>query len=55
MAAENYQRALDIVNGDEFFLEVRNLLMMLIIPKKIHLKDKDQAAFVHATFARVNI
>ena len=50
-----FKQIIEYVDTSEFFLEVRNLLMMIIIPKKIHKMDADQNAFVRATFARVTI
>ena len=51
----SFKQTIEYVDTSEFFLEVRNLLMMIIIPKKIHKEDADQNAFVRATFARVTI
>ena len=36
------------------FLELRCLMMMLVVPKRIHKKDHHQAAFLSATISRVS-
>ena len=40
--------------SSDSFLEMRNLLMMLVIPKRIHKKDAEQAAYLRAAIVRVS-
>ena len=39
--------------SSEMFLEIRNLLMMTIIPKKMTKKDNLQSAYLKAAISRV--
>ena len=39
--------------SSDSFVEMRNLLMMLVIPKRIHKKDNEQAAYLRAAIVRV--
>ena len=39
--------------SSEMFLEIRNLLMLTIIPKKMDKKDHRQSAYLKAAVARV--
>ena len=41
--------------SSEMFLEIRNLLMMTIIPKKMNQKDNLQSAYLKAAISRVKI
>ena len=41
--------------SSEMFLEIRNLLMMTIIPKKMDKKDHRQGAYLKAAVSRVKI
>ena len=41
--------------SSEMFLEIRNLLMMTIIPKKMNKKDNLQSAYLKAAISRVKI
>ena len=40
--------------SSDSFVEMRNLLMMLVIPKRIHKKDSEQAAYLRAAIIRVS-
>ena len=40
--------------SSDTFVEMRNLLMMLVIPKRIHKKDNEQAAYLRAAIVRVS-
>ena len=50
----NYQSELTELESSSTFLEIRNLMLMIIIPKKIHIKDSEQSAYVRAAFVRVS-
>ena len=41
--------------SSEMFLEIRNLLMMTIIPKKMAKKDNLQTAYLKAAISRVKL
>ena len=41
--------------SSEMFLEIRNLLMLTIIPKKMDKKDYRQSAYLKAAVSRVKI
>ena len=41
--------------SSEMFLEIRNLLMMTIIPKKMDKKDNRQSAYLKAAVSRVKV
>ena len=51
----DYNRELEQTSSSKFFLEMRNILMMTIIPKRLDKKDSDQAAYVKAAIVRVKI
>ena len=40
--------------SSDTFLEMRNLLMMLVIPKRVDKKDAEQAAYLRAAIVRVS-
>jgi len=46
---------LALTEKSEMFLEIRNLLMMTIIPKKMDIKDNRQSAYLKAAVSRVKI
>ena len=39
----------------EMFLEIRNLMLMSIIPKKLNAAENEQTAYLRAAIVRVNI
>ena len=49
-----YSTELTDLKSSSTFLEIRNLMLMIIIPKRIHIKDSEQSAYVRAAFARVS-
>ena len=46
---------LALTESSGMFLEIRNLLMMTIIPKKMTKKDNLQSAYLKAAISRVKI
>ena len=40
--------------SSDSFVEMRNLMMMLVVPKRIHKKDNEQAAYLRAAIVRVS-
>ena len=51
----DYNKAMDERESSEFYLEIRNLMMMIIIPKRIHKKDPEQGAYLRAAIVRVSL
>ena len=51
----DFNSELDLTKSSEMFLEIRNLLMMTIIPKKMNKKDNRQSAYLKAAVSRVKI
>ena len=51
----DYNKEKTQTESSNAFLEMRNLLMMLVVPKRIHKKDCEQAAYLRATIVRVSI
>ena len=51
----NYNEAMKERESSELYLEIRNLMMMIIIPKRIHKKDSEQAAYLRASIVRVSL
>lgn len=45
---------LQYVSKEEFHVEVRNLIMMILLPKKLHVDDQSQAAYLRAAVSRVS-
>ena len=45
---------LDYINEDKVHVELRNLIMMILLPKKLHVDDQSQAAFLRAAVSRVS-
>ena len=41
------------IREEKVHTEIRNLIMMVLLPKKLHVDDKNQAAFVRAAVSRV--
>ena len=46
---------LDHISGEDVHVEIRNLIMMILLPKKLHVDDSSQAAFLRAAVSRVSI
>ena len=41
--------------SSKLYLEIRNLMMMIIIPKRIHKKDSEQGAYLRSSIVRVSL
>ena len=50
----DYKAEMTQRESSDTFLEMRNLLMMLVIPKRVDKKDKEQAAYLRAAIVRVS-
>ena len=51
----DYNREMKERESSELYLEIRNLMMMIIIPKRIHKKDAEQGAYLRASIVRVSL
>ena len=51
----DYNKEMKKRESNEFYLEIRNLMMMIIIPKRIHKKDSKQGAYLRASIVRVSL
>ena len=47
-------KLLDYISKEEVHVELRNLIMMILLPKKLHVDDQSQAAFLRAAASRVS-
>ena len=45
----------ELITSESFHVEIRNLTMMILLPRKLHMDDETQAAFVRAAVSRVNL
>ena len=50
----DYKSEMSIHESSDTFLEIRNLLLMMVLPKRIHKKDNLQSAYLRAAIARVS-
>ena len=46
-------KCLEYINKEENHVEIRNLIMMVLLPKKLHFDSDHQAAFLRAAVSRV--
>ena len=51
---EQVQRCVEFITREAVHVEIRNLTMMILLPRKLHLDDETQAAFVRAAVSRVS-
>ena len=51
----DYNKEMKGRESSELYLEIRNLMMMIIIPKRIHKKDPEQGAYLRASIVRVSL
>ena len=49
-----YKKELAELESIENFLEIRNLMLMTIIPKKLNAADHEQSAYLRAAISRVS-
>ena len=49
-----YKKELAELRSLENFLELRNLMLMTIIPKKLNAADHEQSAYLRAAISRVS-
>ena len=51
---DKMNRLLRYISEEEVHVELRNLIMMILLPKKLHVDDQSQAAFLRAAVSRVS-
>ena len=49
------QRCLDFINKESVHKEIRNLMMIVLLPKKLHESGPDQSAYLRAAMSRVSL
>lgn len=50
---KEYKEEYAYVNSNDVFKEIKNLLMLMIVPKKMHIGDTSQAAYLKAAISRL--
>ena len=56
MISEAMQKdCLDYMSNEQTHTEMRNLLMIILLPKKTHTSGSDQSAFLRAAISRVSL
>ena len=50
---EMKKKCMDYINSEWVHIEIRNLVMMILLPKKLHVDGQHQAAFLRAAISRV--
>ena len=50
----DFKKEMSIRESSDTFLEIRNLLLMMVLPKRINQKDSLQSAYLRAAIARVS-
>ena len=50
-----WKTCLDFIGKEEIHREIRNLLMIVLLPKKLHQSGPDQSAFLRAAISRVSL
>ena len=51
---DQLKKRLDYISEEKVHVELRNLIMMILLPKKLHVDDQSQAAFLRAAVSRVS-
>ena len=47
------ERCLKLITSEKVHVEIRNLAMMILLPRKLHVDDETQSAFLRAAVSRV--
>ena len=47
------EECLEFISEDEMHQKIRNLIAMVLVPKKLHKNDESQAAYLKAAVSRV--
>ena len=51
---ERKNKCLEWINKENIHKEIRNLMMMILLPKRLHFDGAHQAAFLRAAVSRVS-
>ena len=51
---ETKEKCLKWIQSDDNHRKIRNLIAMILLPKKLHLDDESQAAYLRAAVSRVS-
>ena len=54
ISKEKRRYAMEYVFSDETHFKTRNLIAMILLPKKLHVYDDSQAAYLRAAVSRVS-
>ena len=49
------EECLEYITSNETYQIIRNLIAMILVPKKLHVNDDSQAAFLRAAVSRVSV
>lgn len=52
---EKMKDCLEFITSERTHVEIRNLTMMILLPRKLHIDDESQAAFLRAAVSRVSV
>ena len=52
---ERKEKCLEDITSDKTHQEIRNLIAMILVPKKLHRNDDYQAAYLKAAVSRVSL
>ena len=50
---DGYDESIKLINEDKFHVETRNAILMILVPRQLHVDDQSQAAFLRAAVSRV--
>ena len=48
-----YESCIEMINDSSFHVQTRNAILMILVPRQLHVDDKSQAAFLRAAVSRV--
>ena len=48
-------KCLEYINEPDYHRKIRNLISMILVPKKLHMNDDSQAAYLKAAVSRVSL
>ena len=51
--SDDYERCMEFINHDSFHVHTRNAILMILMPRQLHVDDESQAAFLRAAVSRV--
>ena len=54
MDQSDMNRCLDHISCEEAHVHIRNLIMMVLLPKQLHIDSLNQAAYLRAAVSRVS-